>query len=197
MTAPRNSGLTAAQRRRRLTLGLLRAAVVAAVLVTAYFMLPLSRLDSIPLGLLIALGMIALVVVAVFQLRWVTRAHHPGIRAVQALAMTAPLFLLLFATAYFLMAERDPASFSQDGLTRVDTLYLTVTIFATVGFGDISPVTELARVLVTVQMILDLVILGLGIRVFLGAVDVGRQRVDGDAGTELDGDDVVDAIDER
>ena len=53
---------------------------------------------------------------------------------------------------------------------------MTVTIFSTVGFGDISAASEAARVLVTVQMILDLIVLGLGIRILVGAVDVGRQK---------------------
>ena len=35
-------------------------------------------------------------------------------------------------------------------------------MFATVGFGDITAKTEVARLVVTVQMMIDLVILGLG-----------------------------------
>ena len=58
----------------------------------------------------------------------------------------------------------------------LDALYFTVTVFATVGFGDIVATTQLARLVVTVQMILDLGVLGLGIRVFLGAVQRGRQQ---------------------
>jgi voltage-gated potassium channel len=50
-----------------------------------------------------------------------------------------------------------------------------VTVFATVGFGDITATSQPARLIVTAQMILDL-ILGLGIRVFLGAVQRGRQQ---------------------
>ena len=58
----------------------------------------------------------------------------------------------------------------------MDALYLTVTIFATVGFGDISPVSQAARVAVMFQMLLDLVILGVGINAFVSAARVGRQR---------------------
>ena len=52
----------------------------------------------------------------------------------------------------------------------------TVTTFSTVGYGDITAASQTARVLVTVQMILDLLALGLGIRVFIGAVQLARQR---------------------
>ena len=37
------------------------------------------------------------------------------------------------------MARAYRASFTVEGLTRIDTLYFTTTVFSTVGFGDISP----------------------------------------------------------
>jgi voltage-gated potassium channel len=132
--------------------------------------------ESVPIGVSLVVGLLVLLGVGAWQVRAITRAVHPGVRAVEALAVTAPLFLLLFAAAYFLLAQDDPESFSAQGLTRSDTLYFTVTVFATVGFGDISPTSEIARRLVTVQMLLDLLVLGLGIRVFVGAVQRGRER---------------------
>ena len=95
-------------------------------------------------------------------------------RAIEALAITVPLFLLLFASAYFVMEKGSPASFSHP-LTRTDALYFTVTTFSTVGYGDITPASQTARVVVTVQMLLDLLAIGLGIRVFVGAVQMARQ----------------------
>jgi len=49
-------------------------------------------------------------------------------------------------------------------------------VFSTVGFGDITAKTETARLVVTVQMIADLIVLGLGIKVIVGAVTRGRQQ---------------------
>ena len=43
------------------------------------------------------------------------------------------------------------------------------------GFGDITATSQTARLIVTAQMILDLLALGLGIRVFIGAVQLARQ----------------------
>ena len=74
------------------------------------------------------------------------------------------------------MARADPSNFNVHALTRTDSLYFTVTVFATVGFGDITATSQVARLIVTAQMILDLIVLGLGIRVFLGAVQRGRQQ---------------------
>ena len=99
-----------------------------------------------------------------------------------ALASTVPLLVLLFASVYLAMARASPASFSTHQLTRTDALYFTVTTFTTVGFGDITPASQGARLVVTAQMILDLLVLGLGIRVFVGAVQLGRQQTDPAAG---------------
>jgi voltage-gated potassium channel len=168
--------LSRAERRRRLAVVLLRSSAVTVVLVTGYYLCPLDRLTDVPLWISLAVGLLALVAVAAYQVRAIIRSRHPALRAVEALSVTAPLFLLLFAAEYFLMAEADGSNFNVHTLTRTDSLYFTVTVFATVGFGDINPTSQAARVLVMVQMILDLIVLGLGIRVFTTAVQSGRRR---------------------
>ncbi len=138
--------------------------------------MPLDHLDGVPLGVSLAAGLLALAAMAAYQVRAIIKARYPGIRAIEALAATAPLFLVLFAAIYFLTAQADLNNFNVHSLTRTDVLYFTVTVFTTVGFGDIVATTQVARLVVTVQMILDLVVLGLGVRVFLGAVQRGRQQ---------------------
>ena len=176
MTTATVRALSPAQRRRRLTLALLRATVSTAVLLTLYYVLPLEFVFDVPLWLHLVVGLVVLVAISAYQVRGVAQSRHPAIRAVEALAGTAPLFLLLFAATYFVMASQDPTSFNAGELTRTDSLYFTVTVFTTVGFGDITAASEAARLLVTAQMIIDLIVLGLGIRVFIGAVEEGRQR---------------------
>ncbi|MGH3879228.1 MAG: potassium channel family protein [Actinophytocola sp.] len=111
----------------------------------------------------------------------ILRSDHPTLQGVQALAITLPLFLLTFANVYFLVAHNVPDSFT-DPLTRTDSLYFTVTVFATVGFGDIAPVTQAARVLVTVQMVGNLLLLGIALRVVVLAVQHRRRTVGRDGG---------------
>ena len=175
MTVTPVQALTPAERRRVIARGLARALVATTVLVALYYLSPLNHLDSVPLEVSLAVALLVLLGVTVMQIRAITRAAHPGVRAIEALATTVPLFLLLFAATYFLVAQDDPANFSTHTLTRTDALYFTVTIFSTVGFGDISPTSQIARLLVSGQMILDLLVLGLGIRLFVGAVQRGRQ----------------------
>ena len=85
------------------------------------------------------------------------------------------LFLVLFASTYFVMSRLAPHSFGTP-LTRTDTLYFTITVFATVGFGDITAKTQTARLVVTGQMLADLVFLGFGIKILAGAVRRGPQQ---------------------
>ena len=166
--------LTPAGRRRQVGLGVLRSLASAIVLIALYYLLPLDHLASVPLAVILAAGLVILLAVADWQLRLVVEGQVPGVRAGEALATTVPLFVLLFASAYYVIARASPASFSHP-LTRTDALYFTVTTFSTVGYGDITPVSQTARLVVTAQMILDLLALGLGIRVFIGAVQLARQ----------------------
>ena len=106
----------------------------------------------------------------------ILRAAHPAAKAIEALTLTGPLFLLLFASTYFLMSQADGGNFNVSGLTRSDTLYFTVTVFTTVGFGDIVATSHSARALVTVQMILDLILIGAVIRAFVEAVRDGPKE---------------------
>jgi hypothetical protein len=73
------------------------------------------------------------------------------------------------------MADADAGAFSEP-LSRTDALYLTITVFSTVGFGDITPKTDLARVATMVQMLGDLLAVGLVLHVMVGAVKAGLQR---------------------
>ena len=156
-------------------LGILRGLASTIVLVTLFYVLPLDHLANVPLWLVLAAGLLILFAISAWQLNAVLRARYPAVRAIEALAITVPLFLLLFASAYFVMEKGSPASFGRS-LTRTDALYFTVTTFSTVGYGDIAPVSQTARVVVTVQMLLDLLALGLGIRAFVGAVQLARQQ---------------------
>jgi voltage-gated potassium channel len=169
--------------RRLIWLGAFRSLATAVALVALYYLLPLDHLASVPLAVSLVAGLLILLAVAIWQLRLILRARYPGVQAAQALAITVPLFLLLFASAYYVMARANPGSFSSH-LSRTDALYFTVTTFSTVGYGDITATSETARLMVTAQMILDLLALGLGIRVFIGAVQRARQAQPDPTGPE-------------
>jgi voltage-gated potassium channel len=161
--------------RRGVILGLLRALGATAVLIALYYLAPLDQLTRLSLVVCMIIGLFVLAAVIAYQVRAILRAAFPGVRAIEALATTVPLYLLLFSATYFLMSHTSAASFNVHALTRTDSLYFTVTVFATVGFGDISPASQVARIAVMAQMILNLIVLGLGVRLIAGAVQHARQ----------------------
>ena len=167
----------------KVTIAALRAIGTMAVLLALYYLLPfdadgpgLSTFAKLALGLALFLGIMT------WHVSLIGRSENPALRALEGLFLGVPLFLLLFAAAYFLVSQSDAANFTSE-LSRTDSLYFTVTVFSTVGFGDISAQTESARLMVSAQMMLDLVILGVGVRVILGAVERSRSRLAGDADT--------------
>ena len=161
-------------RRRAMVIAVVRSLMVTVALIVAYFLLPLEHLATLPFPVIIVSGVVVLAAVTFHQVRAILRAALPAVKAIEAVTLTVPLFLLLFAATYFLMAQADSGNFNLSGLTRGDTLYFTVTVFATVGFGDIVATSHTARSLVTVQMVLDLILLGAVVRAFVEAVRMAR-----------------------
>ena len=163
--------------RGRLLAGLLRASLTATVVVVLYYWLPFTGAVKASTVGLLAVGLALFAAVVTWQVRAILRSRYPGLRAIEALAATIPLFLVLFAAVYVKLDETLTRAFSEP-LTRTDALYYTITVFSTVGFGDITPVVTPARVTTMIQMLLDLVVVGLVLRVLLDAVKEGRARRD-------------------
>jgi len=178
--------------RRRVLRSLLRATLTTTVLVVLYYQLPLTgALDASTVALLlVGLGLFAGVIA--WQVRAILRSRYPGLRALEALAAAIPLFLLVFAAAYVKLADATPQAFSEP-LTRTDALYFTITVFSTVGFGDITPVATTARLTTMVQMLGDLLVVGLVLRVMLDAVREGRERRAADSAAPAESSDRGDA----
>lgn len=160
---------------RSMVLGGLRALGTTAALVAIYYLLPLDHTSTWIAATTLIIGLVAFIALVIFQARWIIRARFPGLRAVEALATSLPLFLLLFSGTYVVMAAISASNFGEK-LTHTDALYFTVTVFTTVGFGDITAKSEGARILVTGQMAADLLIIGIGAKIILGAVTRARQR---------------------
>ena len=112
------------------------------------------------------------------QVPLIVRARYPLMRGIEALALTVLLFLLIFARVYLSYSAGDPAVFNQP-LDKDTALYFATTVFATVGFGDIVAASNPMKLLVTVQMLLNLVVFGLVIRMLTSATQRGMERKHG------------------
>jgi voltage-gated potassium channel len=114
-------------------------------------------------------------VIVGIQVPAIVKAKYPVLRAIEALATTVALFLLIFARIYLSNSLVNPDSFTQQ-LDQTTALYFTVTVFATVGFGDIVAATNSMKLLVTVQMLLNLAVFGLVIKLMTSAAQRGVAR---------------------
>lgn len=151
---------------------MLRSVGVVAVTLLVYAVIPIKGQESARAaawGSLIGLSVLG--VTFVRQMMRVSRAPHPGLAAVEALALVFGMFLAFFACIYVALSTQDPGAFTQP-VDKVAGVYLSVTILATVGFGDIAAVTHVARLVVTSQMVIDLVLIGTAVK----AMDLSARR---------------------
>lgn len=136
----------------------LRLGVAMVLLVVVYFVVPLNG----DLGAtevmqvivtLIALGLLSFMVI------WEVRQQLvDDSRNIDRLALALVVSVLGFAIGFYVMAERNPDEIV--GLeTRLDSLYFTMTTLLTIGYGDIHAKGQVARALVLVQMVFNVVIL--------------------------------------
>ena len=181
MTDKPSRELSLAERRRLIIGAVLRGLLITTVLVTLYYLLPLDRPWDSGTAVRLLIDLLVFAAAAVWQVRAIGGSRYPAMRAFEVLGLIIPFYLLVFASTYFLMERASAASFTQP-LTRTDALYFSVTVFSTVGFGDITAKSETARVVLIVQMLADLALLGAGVRVLLGAVRRGQQRRSGAGG---------------
>ena len=154
---------------------IVRPSLVAGGEIAVYYALPLG--DEVDAGTIVWLvvGLGSLVGIVLFEIVRIENSAYPRLRALLAVATILPLFLILFASAYFVASRADSSAFSEN-LSRTDSLYFTVTTFSTVGYGDITPRTGGTRVLVMIQMVGDLMLIGVIGRVILNAAARGLEH---------------------
>ena len=153
--------------------------VVLVLLTVGYYLLPLRS----PWGDATAAGRFAGSVVAwgllLFFLRTAARRSHerqpPEYHRVQQLLTSLYLLVLGFALLYAITSAAAPEQFS--GLeNRSDALYFSVTTTATVGFGDIHAAETAARLMVTVQMLFNLIYIGTALRILSSGISFPRSE---------------------
>ena len=179
MPTPNTSSLAGFERSHLTRTGI-RALATVAILLAFYYVVPIAHRPHQSIALRLSVSMAFFVAVLAIEVRSIAKHDRPMLRAAVAMATVIPLFIVLFAWIYLTLARSNPAAFGVP-LDRSSALYFTVTVFSTVGFGDITPKTDPARLIVTVQMLADLAVLAVVIRLIFGAVSRGEARQQGPA----------------
>jgi hypothetical protein len=165
------------RKRRRAVLARLvgRIFLVWTMLAAVYFLVPWQGVHGGDAFVRLIVSMTVFAAAAAWELHQTTRAELPQFRAITALGGLTPLFIVLYSGTYLALSHSSPGSFTVR-LDHVSALYFMITTLSTVGYGDITAKTDLARMLVSVQMLLDLILIGSIVRLLAGAAQKGMQR---------------------
>jgi len=98
------------------------------------------------------------------QMKKIKKSKFPQVAAIEALILIATMFLAVFASVYVMESTAVPSAFSED-LDHFSAFYFALTILATVGFGDITPVTNVARATAMLQMAIDISFIAVLVRI--------------------------------
>lgn len=163
------------QQRRVVTRSALRILVSVVLLFALYGAVPVADRTGIGTLLELLVGLIIFAALLGWQVLKIMGAEHPELRAAEALAIAVPVVLIVFAFTYLSLSHVQPKSFSEH-LNHVKAIYFVVTVVSTVGFGDITPKTDAAMIVVSFQIMLDLVLLVGIVRAVFFAAQVGVRR---------------------
>jgi hypothetical protein len=163
--------------RRKSLLAGIRSVITATGCFLAYYLLPLDHAFTGGAAVGLAIGLLGLGLLFAWQILMIARSSTPRLRAVEASSSMVPLLLVLFATTYYLLERGEPGSFSEP-LTRTDSLYFTLTVFSTVGFGDITASSQTARAVTMGQMATNILFVAVAARIAVGAIHAGLRRLE-------------------
>jgi voltage-gated potassium channel len=139
-------------------------ALIAAA-TAAYFVIPVpGRMHESSWAIMFSAGVIVLALLILLAIRRLLRAGEEA--RIRGLVLLLTVSVLFFSWADESVAAL-PDQFAE--LTnKTDALYFNVSTLATVGFGDVHPIGQLARAAVTLQIVFNLVFLGTAVSVISG-----------------------------
>jgi len=149
---------------------------VSAIALAVYFVIPFDEEIGVVLaGLVVVATIGALVPLAIHRSGQVMASDQPVLVAAQALFTMITVLIVSFASVYYVLGTHQPHQM-QGIETKIDALYFTITVVSTVGFGDITATGQGARLIVSANMIVNLVLLTIAIRLLSWAVKQRRER---------------------
>ncbi len=159
----------------------LRLLFLCGLLILLYFVVPASpHLPNSDIVARVLLGLAMIVLMAWLVVRQLRLQIDEGMdRRIDGLVISVVVVVVGFALGFYILSERSPTQIS--GLhTRVDSLYFTMTTLTTVGYGDIHASGQLARVLVLIQMVFNVVFVAAAATLMSARIrEAARERREG------------------
>lgn len=154
----------------RLITSAVGALACAGMLVLVYALVPVP-VDAWAIGTFTVYVVVCLFVftfVTVMALIRLSKARRPLFEGLTFVAIMASILVLSYSWLYLVMSVSDPTAFTEQ-LSKVSAVYFTVTVLATVGFGDITPTGDISRLVVTSQMLLGFTVITIAIKTVLSS----------------------------
>jgi len=120
-------------------------------------------------------GVVATLLTVPYALRRLGKirtASHPLAEALAIISLMVSVIIVGFASGYYSIAIHSDQF--PELHTRIDGLYFTIVTIGTVGYGDISPEGQGARALVSLQIMLNLTLIGTILRLLSRAASDSR-----------------------
>lgn len=145
----------------------LRCTAMLGLMLAAYVTAPGRLTASSGTFVRVVVELILIATAILLAVRSVWRAKFPVLRAIETLTVVISVVIVGFASVYLLTSGNDVNAFNEP-LDHTGALYFSMTTSTTVGFGDINPVSDAARIVVMIHMLTNVVVVGVVARVLLG-----------------------------
>lgn len=133
--------------------------LVLSAVVVVYFIAPVSSELHRATVVRILLSVLVLGLLVAGVVRQLRLHLDDQDRRVDGLIVSIVVVMTAFSFCYYALQQRDPSQFVELK-TRLDALYFTATTASSVGFGDVHAAGQVARGMVLVQIVFNVVFIG-------------------------------------
>lgn len=115
----------------------------------------------------------------IWELRRIARSKYPMTQGAIAVGSVAIISVLTWSLVFLSLSDGSPDAFNEP-LDKVSAFYFSVTVLGTVGFGDIHAVSNTAMLLVSTQILVNVLLVTASLRlVFTAGQKVASARFAG------------------
>jgi hypothetical protein len=173
---PHNPRMQSSRRSTRAVVG--RTALMSALVIGAFYLVPVEPGVTGTQLVLRTVGTVIVGIVVAWLIVLQVRHHlaDPEQSSLLGLLVALTGGLAFFALADYITAVSDPGQFVELE-TKTDALYFALTTLTTVGYGDVHAAGQVARGVVIVQLIFNVVFIATGVSVLTGGIRARAQRM--------------------